>query len=76
MTDTPTPTPPPKQPAEPTPVQPLGERLSALLKAHNATLVVRVMTPRGETISVDNFLPAGWSAVIQIAETNGQNRTG
>lgn len=51
-----------KQEQEQTPIRQLG----AWLQERNAELTVQVKTPKGEMISPDNFIPAGWVAVIGI----------
>lgn len=57
--------------------KPVGERLNDWLKENGITLSVYIQTPKGEHISPDNFIPAGWSAVPVIVEAkqNGANGT-
>lgn len=45
---------------------PLNEQLAAWLKEHGVQLVVRCQAPRGELVSLDNFVPPGWNVVIGI----------
>lgn len=55
--------------------KPVTERLADWLKENGVTLAVMVQTPKGEHISPDNFIPAGWVAVPIILEVtqNGAN---
>ncbi len=45
---------------------PLHNQLAVWLKDHGVQLVVRCQAPRGELVSLDNFVPPGWNVVIGL----------
>ena len=51
---------------EQAPELPLSEQLAAWLKERGVQLVVRCQAPRGELVSLDNFVPSGWNVVIGL----------
>jgi hypothetical protein len=56
-------------PNENAPPPDLNKLLADWLAANNATLISRVLTPKGEAISVENFIPAGWRVVVVVARS-------
>jgi hypothetical protein len=42
------------------------EQFEAWLQEHNVTLTIKIQTPRGEYIAPENFIPAGFVAMILL----------
>lgn len=48
----------------------LAIELNKWLAENNARLLVRLMTPRGEVISPENFVPPGWPLMVDVVPNN------
>lgn len=65
------------QPIEPTPkpAKPqlsLDEQFVAWLKRNNAQPILTVVAPRGGEVSIENYIPAGWTPTVRIVEAKSQ----
>lgn len=61
--------------SDPTKPPTLDEQLMLWLKQHNAVIQHFILTPKGERISIENFIQPGWPLVYTVIEkpndTNG-----
>jgi hypothetical protein len=56
-------------PPEPATAQSHAEDLAAWLEQRGLTLNVRVKAPvTDDTVSLENFIPAGWNVVFQVVK--------
>jgi hypothetical protein len=52
--------------------QDLSKLLAEWLREHAAAIVITAQSPRGGQIEINNFLPDGWRAVVNVVSTEGE----